>query len=83
MDEGALAAVRRFPAQQRLIETLAASDESFQSLCDDLAAAETALAGWQASTAAVREARCAGYRDLVEDLVREIEVALRSGRHDD
>jgi hypothetical protein len=43
MDGGVLAAVRRFPAQQRAIETLAASDESSQSLCDDLAAAETAL----------------------------------------
>jgi hypothetical protein len=83
MDEGALAAARRSPAQQRLIETLAASDESFQSLCDDLAAAATTLAGWQASTAVVREARYAEYRDLVEDLVREIEVALRSGRRDD
>ena len=45
--------------------------------------AETTLAGWQASTAAVREARCAEYRSLVEDLAREVEAALRTGRHDD
>jgi hypothetical protein len=31
----------------------------------------------------VREARCAEYRDLVEDLAREVEAALEVGRHDD
>ena len=82
MDEGVLAAVRHFPERQREIETLAASNESFRSICDDLADAETALAGWQASTAAVREARCAEYRSLVEDLAREAEVVLKAGRHD-
>ena len=83
MDEGVLAAIRRFPERQRAIEALAASDESFQSICVDLADAEAALAGWQASTATVREARCAEYRDLVEDLAREVEAALEAGRHDD
>ena len=80
MDEGVLAAVRRFPGRRRAIETLAASDESFQSLCVDLADAETALAGWQVSTAAVREVRCAEYRSLVEDLAREVEAALAAKR---
>ncbi len=83
MDEGVLAAVRRFPERQRAIETLAAGDESFRSLCGDLADAEAALVGWQASTAAVREARCAEYQGLVEDLAREVEAALGTGRHDD
>lgn len=83
MDEGVLAAVRRFPERRRAIEALAASDEDFRSLCADLADAEAALAGWQASTAAVREARCAEYRGLVEDLAREIEAALEAGRPDD
>ena len=80
MDEGVLAAVRRFPERRRAIETLAASDESFQSICVDLADAEAALAGWQASTAAVREARCTEYRGLVEDLAREVEAALAAKR---
>ncbi len=83
MDEGVLAAIRRFPERQRAIETLASRDEDFRSLCVDLADAEAALVGWQASTAAVHEARCAEYRDLVEDLAREIEAALEVGRHDD
>jgi hypothetical protein len=83
MDEGVLAAVRRFPERQREIEMLAASNESFRSICDDLADAEAALAGWQTSTAPVREARCAEYRSLVEDLVREAEVVLKAGRRDD
>jgi hypothetical protein len=82
MNEGVLAAVRHFPERQRAIETLAASDESFESLCADLADAEAALAGWQASTAAVREARCAEYRDLVEDLAREVEMALKAKEQD-
>ncbi len=83
MDEGVRAAVRRFPERRRAIETLAGRDEDFRSLCVDLADAETALVGWQASTAAVREARCAEYRDLVEDLAREVEAALEARRHDD
>jgi hypothetical protein len=82
MDEGVLAAVRRFPERQQAIEALAGRNEDFRSLCVDLADAETALAGWQASTAAVREARCAEYRSLVEDLAREAEVVLKAGRHD-
>jgi hypothetical protein len=83
MDEGVLAAVRRFPERRRAIEALAAGDEGFRSLCVDLADAEAALAGWRASTAAVRDARCAEYRDLVEDLAREVGTALGTGRPDD
>jgi hypothetical protein len=83
MDGGVLAAVGRFPGQRREIEALVAGDEGFRSLCDDLAEAEAALAGWRASTAAVRDARCAEYRDLVEDLAREVGAALgAAGRHD-
>lgn len=82
MDGGVLAAVRRFPEQQRAIEMLAASDESFRMLCGDLAEAEAALTGWQASTAAVRDARCAEYEGIVQDLAREIEGALEATRRD-
>jgi hypothetical protein len=81
MDEGVRAAVRRFPERQRAIERLAAADEDFRSLCVDLVDAETALVGWQASTAAVREARCAEYQGLVEDLAREVEATLGAARH--
>lgn len=83
MDQGVRAAVRRFPERRQAIEALAASDESFRSICVDLAAAEAALAGWQTSTAPVREARCTEYRGLVEDLAREVEAAVEAGRHDD
>ena len=76
MNEGVLAAVRRFPKRQRAIERLVANDESFESLCADLVDAETALAGWQASTAAAHEERCAEYGSIVEDLAREIEMVL-------
>jgi len=77
MDEGVLAAVRRFPERQQAIEALADRNEDFRSLCVDLADAEAALAGWRASTAAVRDARCAEYRDLVEDLAREVGAGRR------
>ena len=83
MDEGVLAAVRRFPERRRAIEALAAKDEGFRSLCVDLADAEAALAGWRASTAAVHEARCAEYRDLVEDHAREVGAAIGVGRRGD
>ena len=61
---------------------LAAGDEGFRSLCADLEEAEAALAGWRASTAVVRDARCAEYEGIVEDLAREIEAALGVERRD-
>lgn len=82
MDGGVLAAIRRFPERRQAIETLAGNDESFRMLCGDLAEAEAALTGWQASTAAVRDARCAEYEGIVQDLAREIEEALGAKGHD-
>jgi hypothetical protein len=70
------AAIARFPDRGHAIETLARTDETFRSLCEDLDEAETALALWERSRAAIRIARCAEYRDLVRDLAAEIETAL-------
>ncbi len=51
-------------------------DESFQSLCEDLAEAQAALVRWERSTSPVGAARCAEYRILVRDLAAELAAEL-------
>ena len=76
MDRRLLAAIARFPDRGHAIEELARTDEDFQSLCEDFAAAQAALVHWERSSSPVREARCAEYRELVRDLAAEIEAEL-------
>jgi hypothetical protein len=76
MQHAVQAAIARFPDRGRAIEALARRNEGFRSLCEDFAAAQAALAHWQGSSATVREARCAEYRELVRDLAVEIEAEL-------
>ena len=76
MDEGLVAAARRFPDRRRAVEALAAADESFRGLCADFAEAQAALRRWRASAAAARERRCAEYEELVEGLADEIATYL-------
>jgi len=76
MDEDLVAAARWFPARRGTLEALAAADESFRSLCSDLAEAEAALQRWRASASAVREQRCSEYEELVESLAGEIAIYL-------
>jgi hypothetical protein len=76
MDEDLVAAARRFPGRRGTLEALAAADESFRSLCSDLAEAEAALQRWRASTLAARDQRCSEYEELVESLAGEIAVYL-------
>jgi hypothetical protein len=76
MDRRLLAAIAHFPDRGHAIEELARRDEEFLLLCADLAEAEAALARWERSDAPVREARCAEYRELVQDLAVEIEAKL-------
>ncbi len=70
------AAIARFPDRGHAIEELAKADEGFLSLCEDLAAAQAALARWERSDTPVRSARCAEYRELVRDLVAELAAEL-------
>lgn len=74
---GLRAAVRRFPAHVPQIRDLLASDESFQGMCDDLAAAEQALAAVDQLPETRRAERRVEYEGLVEDLAAEIEDALQ------
>ena len=76
MDEGLLAAVRRFPGRRCVVGALAAHDESFRLLCSDFAEAQGAFSGGEKSTSAVREQRFSEYQDLVEGPGGEIATNL-------
>ncbi|WP_432704666.1 hypothetical protein [Ensifer sesbaniae] len=70
------AATRRFPTRGPEIGTLLARDENFRGMCDDLAAAETALAAAEHLPENIRATRRLEYEELVGELVAEIEKAL-------
>lgn len=77
-ERGLTAALRRFPAHSLHIKELSIRDEEFRALCEDLAAAENALAGADRFPSHVREERRDEFRELVESLVAEIERTLSS-----
>ncbi len=70
------AAIARFPDRGHAIAELAKADEGFLSLCEDIAEAQTALVRWERSDTPVKAARCAEYRELVRELVAELEAML-------
>jgi hypothetical protein len=78
MPDGLHSAIQRFPEQRAAIEAMSARDDEFRTLCDDLAEAEAALTRWEDSTAPYRNERCAEYRELVESLTAELEIALQA-----
>jgi hypothetical protein len=77
MEPGVLAAMRLLPRHKRAIEELALRDESFRTLCGDLAEAEQALRRWQSSRAVGHAERCLEYRHLVDGLEAELRQAIR------
>jgi hypothetical protein len=77
---GLRAASLRLPAKAREIKDLIVKDESFQSICDDLAAAEKALSQVDRMPEALRAERRREYESLVESLTAEIEEALRRAK---
>ena len=76
MDQSVLVAIARFPDRGHAIEELARNDDDFRSLCADLAEAEAAMVRWGRSSLPVKDARCAEYRDLANDLAIELKAAL-------
>jgi hypothetical protein len=74
------AAARRFPSEAKLIAELIRGSESFRELCEDLAAAEQALASTDRMTEALRRARREECREWIESLANEIEWALRKAK---
>nr|WP_051440890.1 hypothetical protein [Ensifer sp. WSM1721] len=73
---GLQSATRWFPARGPEIETLLARDENFRGLCDDLAAAEEALAAAEQLPENLRTPRRREYEELIKDLAEEIAEAL-------
>ncbi|WP_051440580.1 hypothetical protein [Ensifer aridi] len=73
---GLQSATRRFPARGPEIETLLARDENFRGMCDDLAAAEAALAATVHLPENLRMARRREYEELIKDLAEEIAEVL-------
>ena len=76
MNRAVQAAIAHFPDRGHAIAELTGTDESFQSLCEDLAEAEAALARWKGSSSPLGVARCAEYRDLVRELAAELMAEL-------
>jgi hypothetical protein len=77
-DERALDAVaKRFPHSEFTIRRLLRSNETFRELCEELADAEAALANVPESVAALRKARESEWREMVQELVSEVEQTLR------
>lgn len=73
---GLQAATCRFPTRGPEIEALLARDENFRCICDDLAAAEEALAAVVHLPEDLRAARRLEYEEIVADLTGEIAEAL-------
>lgn len=74
------AAVRRFPASGAQISTLAAKDDAFRDMCEELAEADALLARLDASRPAnetERRLECEGW---IERLTAEIADALRKAQ---
>ena len=67
----------RFPDEVTRVQHLFNIDETFRSMCEDLAAAVETLAHVDRLPDSVREARRQEYADLVEALVSEIRDAIR------
>ena len=66
-----------FPNEVTRVQQLFNVDETFRSMCEDLAAAVETLAHVDRLPESVREARRQEYGDLVEALVSEIRDAIR------
>jgi hypothetical protein len=78
IDRVVSAAIRHFPDRAAEIAHLRARSESFHDICDELAAAEEALARVDREPPELREARKEEWRYLIERLSREIDQALES-----
>ena len=77
---GVYAVMRRFPNERVLVKRLFTKDESFRAMCDDVAAAESALGAVDRLPEHVRTVRRAEYEELVQGLESEIEMALNRAK---
>ena len=77
---GAYTVLRLFPERRVLVKQLLTRDESFRAMCDDLAAAESALGAVDRLPEHIRSGRRAEYEELAQSLVTEIEMTLRRAK---
>ncbi|TCN33354.1 hypothetical protein [Sinorhizobium americanum] len=75
-ENGLQAACSHFPGRGAQVEELCGRDENFRVMCDDLAAAEEALAVVDQFSEEVRAARRLEYEELIAELAAEIGEAL-------
>jgi hypothetical protein len=71
--------LERFPDHWQEITVLLRTSDAFGSLCEDYAAAVTALRAWEISTDPKGPARVTEYRELVAELEVEILELLQVG----
>lgn len=73
------AAMRRFPGQTAIVLRIAARDEAFRDMCEELAAAEAALAGIRDGRSAAdagRREECEGWIDrLIDEMTATLRLA--------
>ena len=80
MNPGVLVACRLMPELSDLINALAARDEAFLELCDDLGAAQSALEGLAILPDMLRRHGLAECEEWIVGLCSEIQRAVNSGR---
>jgi hypothetical protein len=76
MNSAEEAAVRRFPSAAEQIADLMIRSENFRDICEDLVAAEHALANVDRLPETIREARRAEAEGWIERLTEEIRSML-------
>ena len=74
--EGLASALRRFPTHAAQIRDLIRRNESFRTICEDLACAERALLFVNHLDEGIREARRQEFTEMVDDLSIEVERLL-------
>ncbi len=79
-DEGLASALRRFPTHDTQIRDLIARNETFRTICEDLACAEQALLSVDRLDDGIRDARRREFTEMVDDLSVEIERLLTQAK---
>jgi len=72
-----LAATRHLPHFELSIRRLIEIDDTFREICEELSDAEAALSECAGASVSLRATRQAEWQDLVDRLVREIDMVVR------
>jgi len=69
---------KRFPDKKHRIDRLMAEDSEFLTLCEDNDACVNTLRYWAKSKAPEAETKVNEYRDLIQELEKEVTEALEA-----